>query len=222
VKTILSTFCLVLLLVSAVQAADSINFRSIGSDSALSDGVALAQETATPSSATFDSDNLSLLARASLGRLSVGFVDAELNVLRLGLGIGWHKFGIVASTGLAQVAPGGEGDYMLQITVVPVECDITYGLAPGRRLGQPVFYVHGEYNPISLAYQLHGGGVSIGALWTFWAVSGGVQVGWRRTVFGEDPTGRTHRDYFSAGVTFDLGGWWAVGIQSTRRHSGTL
>jgi hypothetical protein len=189
---------------------------------ALFSGAALAHETAAPTSATIDSDDLSLLARASLGRISLGFVDAKLDLLRLGLGIGMHRFGIIASTGLAQVAPGGAGDYMLQITLVPIECDITYGLAPGRRLGQPVFYVHGEYNPISLAYQLHGGGVSIGALWTFWAVSGGVQVGWRRTVFGEDPTGRTHRDYLSAGVSLDLGGWWAVDIQPAGRRSRTL
>ena len=177
---------------------------------------ATSQETA-PLLPNHRSQQLSLLVRAGLAQAHVGAFDAELDLVRAGLGIGWGKFGIVASTGWGEIAPSGwGGDYMFQLTTTPLEFDITYGLAPGRRLSQPVLYVHGEYNPSGVLYHLHGGGVSIGALWTFWAVSGGVQATWRRSIFGEDQTGRTYRDFYSVGVTLDLGGWWPVALQTAR------
>jgi hypothetical protein len=177
-------------------------------------GHAWAQESPPRFPPTQGSGQLSFLVRASLARVRVGLFDGELDVLRAGMGLGWGKFGFIVSTGVAEIAPSGwSGDYMLQLTTVPIEGDITYGLAPARRRSQPVFYVHGEYNWHSVAYQLHGGGVSVGALWTFWAVSGGVQASWRRSIFGEDQTGNTYRDFYSAGLTLDLGGWWPIRLR---------
>ncbi len=179
----------------------------------LASGPAVGQESA-PRTESRSPNPMSLLVRASLAQLSVGAFDGELDVLRAGMGLGRGKFGFIVSTGLANIAPSGwSGDYMLQITTIPIEVDVTYGLAPERRRSHPVFYVHGEYNWHSLAYHLYGGGVRVGALWTFWAVSGGFQAGWRRSVFGEDETGRTYRDFYSVGVTLDLGGWWPVELR---------
>ncbi len=156
---------------------------------------------------------LSLLVRASVGQVSVGAFDGKLDVVRAGMGLGLGKFGFVLSTGVAEVAPSGwSGDYMFQLTTVPIEGDITYGLVPGHRRSQPVFYLHGSYNRNGVLYKLHGGSVSVGAKWTFWAVSGGVQTGWRRSVFGEDPSGHRYADFYSVGITLDLGGWWPVDI----------
>jgi len=175
-----------------------------------------AQESPPWSTPTQGSGQLSLLVRASLGRVRVGLFDGELDLVRAGLGIGWGKFGIIASTGWAEVAPSGwSGDYMFELTGLPIECDLTYGLVPGRHLNQPVLYVHGEYAALPGPYGLRGGSVSAGTLWTFWTVSGGVQATWRRSVFGNAAPWDRHRDFYSVGFTVDLGGWWPINLSST-------
>ncbi len=174
-----------------------------------------ALEGATWSQPTQGPTQPSLLVRASLGRVRVGFVDGELDVARAGLGIGWGRFGIIAATGWSHLAPSGwTGDYMFELTGYPIECDLTYGLVPGHYLTQPVLYLHGEYNPNG-AYTIRGGSVSVGALWTFWAASGGIQLTWRRSVMATAAPWDRNHDFYSVGLTADLGGWWAIDLRPT-------
>jgi hypothetical protein len=178
-----------------------------------------AQES-PPGSPPTQGSQLSLLVRASLGRVRVGLFDGELDVVRVGLGLGWGRFGIIASTGYSELAPSGwAGDYMFEITGRPIECDLTYGLVPGRHLDQPVLYVHGEYATLPRPYGLRGGGVSAGALFTYWAVSGGVQVTWRRSVLGTAAPWDRNHDFYSVGVTLDLGGWWPIRLGTPEEDS---
>jgi hypothetical protein len=179
-------------------------------------GSAIAQEGPLWSTSTQGSGQLSLLVRASLGRVRVGLFDVELDVVRAGLGIGWGKFGIIASTGWSHVAPSGwAGDYMIESTGHPIECDLTYGLIPDNHLGSPVFYLHGEYALTSGPGILdqHGGNVGVGALWTLYAVSGGIQLTWRRSVSGNAAPWDRTRDFYSVGLTVDLGGWWSIRLR---------
>jgi hypothetical protein len=176
-------------------------------------GPAPAQPSMPWSATSPSSTRLSLLVRASLARARIGYADAELDQLRAGIGIGWGKFGIIASTGWSHIAPSGwAGDYMFEVTGWPVECDLTYGLVPGNRLGSPVLYVHGEYALASGPGILdqHGGNVGVGALWTYWAISGGVQITWRRSVSGNAAPWDRYHDFYSIGVVVDLGGWWPI------------
>jgi hypothetical protein len=186
-------------------------------------GRAWAQESPPWSPSTQGSGQLSLLVRASLGRVRVGLFDGELDVVRAGLGVGWGRFGIIASTGYSHIAPSGwAGDYMWEANRWPVECDLTYGLAPGRQLGSPVLYVHGEYSLTSGPGILdqHGGNIGVGALWTYWAISGGVQITWRRSVSGNAAPWDRYRDFYSIGVVVDLGGWWPIRLGTHEEDSG--
>jgi hypothetical protein len=160
---------------------------------------------------------LSLLVRGSLARARVGYADAELDFLRAGIGVGFGGFGIIASTGAGHVAPSGwAGDYTIDVANWLVECDLTYGLAPGSHLGHPVLYVHGEYaldnSPGVDIFSQRGGSIGVGTLWTYWAISGGVQVTWRRSVSANAAPWDRYRDFYSIGVVVDLGGWWAIGL----------
>jgi hypothetical protein len=178
-------------------------------------GPAPAQLSMPWSATSPGSKRLSLLVRASLARARIGYADAELDFLRAGIGIGWGKLGIIASTGMGHIAPSGwVGDYMLDVANWLVECDLTYGLVPGRQLGSPVLYVHGEYaldtgSGVDILSQ-RGGSVGVGALFTYWAISGGVQVTWRRSVSGNAAPWDRYRDFYSIGVVVDLGGWWPI------------
>jgi hypothetical protein len=180
-------------------------------------GSSKAQETPSWLDPAEGTSGPSLLVRASLARARVGYVDAELDLLRAGIGIGWSRFGIIASAGAGHVAPSGwAGDYMFEMSNWLVECDLTYGLAPGSHVGRPVLYVHGEYaldtsHRIDVLSQ-RGGSIGVGTLWTYWAISGGVQVTWRRSVSANAAPWDRYRDFYSVGVVVDLGGWWAIGL----------
>ncbi len=182
-------------------------------------GPALAQPSMPWAPTTSSSRRLSLLVRASLARGRIGYVDAELDQLRAGIGIGWGEFGIIAGTSWSHIAPSGwAGDYMMEDNLLPVECDLTYGLAPGRQLGSPVLYVHGEYSLNSGPGILdqHGGNIGVGAMWTYWAISGGIQLTWRRSVSGNAAPWDRYRDFYSIGVVVDLGGWWPIRLGSAQ------
>ena len=166
---------------------------------------------------TMDFTRPSLLLRGSLAGVYVGYIEARLDIVRAGAGIGFDKVGVILSTGCGTVAPGGAGDYMLEVTVLPIELDITYGLTPDRPPGRPVLCVHGEYQRWGHAYRLYGGSVSVGAKWTFNAVSAGVQASWRRIMEGGWPSPRrVFDDHLAIGITLDIGGWWAVGRRQSQ------
>jgi hypothetical protein len=188
----------------------------------LMSGSALAQESPSWSQPTEGSERLLLLLRGSLGRARIGYRDAELGLVRAGMGLGWRGFGIIASTGWGHIAPSGwAGDYMWEANGWPVECDLTYGLVPGRQLDSPVLYVHGEYSLTSGPGILdqHGGSIGVGALWTYWAISGGVQITWRRSVSGNAAPWDRYRDFYSIGVVVDLGGWWPIRLEPDDKNS---
>jgi hypothetical protein len=181
-------------------------------------GSGVAQENPSWLQPTGSAAHVSLLLRGSPARGRIGYADAELDLLRAGIGIGWGKFGVIASASWAHIAPSGwAGDHMLEASGWPLECDLTYGLVPGGHLGSPVVYVHREYAPSSGPGTLdqHGGNVGVGVLWTSWAISGGLQVTWRRSVSGNAAPWDRHRDFYSIGVVADLGGWWSVDLQPT-------
>ena len=149
-----------------------------------------------------------LLLKANLlggyfGIPASGYIEA----LSFGIGIGNKQLGFIVITKGAEIFPSGyAGDYLFAGSFLPIYLYLTSGLHSGEKRSRPVFYMFVGKNILvpygGMDYVCIGGGTK----WTLWVISPALQVDWRRVWFGG---GGSHNDFLSAGISIELGGWWA-------------
>lgn len=127
----------------------------------------------------------------------------------LGIGVGFSKWlGLLVSTKLAEGFPSGySGDWMFAGSIFPIYLYLTSGLYSGKKILRPVFYGYAGKNVFPGFYSMDYLRLGCGVKWTFWAISFGPEVTWRRVC-----RVRSHTYRYSVSITLELGGWWGLRI----------